>query len=93
MRTVFPNSSAGKEESSIYNKCGTMETHARHMLSPWICGLVIAGPDPQAVFLELVSERWPSRLAVLRVDDAFWSDWGVEHRILKDLHAMCGEPA
>ena len=41
--------------------------------------------------LELVSDRWPSRLAVLRVDDAFWSDWGVEHRILRDLHAMCGE--
>ncbi len=40
--------------------------------------------------LELVSEWWPSRLAVLRVDDAFWSDWGVEHRILRDLHAMCG---
>lgn len=41
--------------------------------------------------LELVSDRWPSRLAVLPVDDAFWSDWGVEHRILRDLHAMCGE--
>jgi mannose-1-phosphate guanylyltransferase len=43
--------------------------------------------------LELVSDRWPSRLAVLRVDDAFWSDWGVEHRVLRDLHALCGEPA
>lgn len=41
--------------------------------------------------LELVSERWPLRLAVLRVDDAFWSDWGVEHRILRDLHTLCGE--
>jgi mannose-1-phosphate guanylyltransferase len=38
--------------------------------------------------LELVSDRWPSRLAVLRVDDTFWSDWGAEHRILRDLHAM-----
>jgi mannose-1-phosphate guanylyltransferase len=38
--------------------------------------------------LELVSDRWPSRLAVLCVDDAFWSDWGVEHRILRDLQAM-----
>jgi hypothetical protein len=43
--------------------------------------------------LELVSDRWPSRLAVLPVDDAFWSDWGVEHRVLRDLHAMCGESA
>jgi mannose-1-phosphate guanylyltransferase len=41
--------------------------------------------------LEVVSDRWPSRLAVLSLDDAFWSDWGVEHRILRDLHAMCGE--
>lgn len=41
--------------------------------------------------LELVSAQWPSRLAVLRMDDASWSDWGVEHRILRDLHAMCGE--
>ncbi len=40
--------------------------------------------------LELVSDRWPSRLAVLRVDDASWSDWGVEHRILRDLHMMGG---
>jgi mannose-1-phosphate guanylyltransferase len=38
--------------------------------------------------LELVSDRWPSRLAVLRVDDAFWSDWGVEHRILRDLRTI-----
>jgi mannose-1-phosphate guanylyltransferase len=38
--------------------------------------------------LELVSVSWPSRLAVLRVDDAFWSDWGVEHRILRDLHTI-----
>jgi mannose-1-phosphate guanylyltransferase len=40
--------------------------------------------------LELLSDRWPSRLAVLRVGDAVWSDWGVEHRILRDLHAMGG---
>jgi mannose-1-phosphate guanylyltransferase len=40
--------------------------------------------------LELVSDRWPSRLAVLPVGDAFWSDWGVEHRILRDLRAMGG---
>jgi mannose-1-phosphate guanylyltransferase len=38
--------------------------------------------------LELVSDRWPSRLAVLRVDGAFWSDWGVEHRILRDLRTI-----
>ncbi|MFZ5863836.1 MAG: sugar phosphate nucleotidyltransferase [Nitrospirota bacterium] len=38
--------------------------------------------------LELVSDRWPSRLAVLRVHDAFWSDWGVEHRILRDLRTI-----
>ncbi len=38
--------------------------------------------------LELVRETWPSRLAVLRVDDAFWSDWGVERRILRDLRSM-----
>jgi mannose-1-phosphate guanylyltransferase len=41
--------------------------------------------------LEMVSAQWPSRLAVVRIDDAFWSDWGVEHRILRDLHTMCGE--
>jgi mannose-1-phosphate guanylyltransferase len=41
--------------------------------------------------LELVSDRWPSRLAVLPIDEAFWSDWGVEHRILRDLRAMGGE--
>jgi mannose-1-phosphate guanylyltransferase len=38
--------------------------------------------------LELVSERLPSHLAVLRVDDGFWSDWGVERRILRDLRTM-----
>ncbi|MFZ5876368.1 MAG: sugar phosphate nucleotidyltransferase [Nitrospirota bacterium] len=40
--------------------------------------------------LELVSDRWPSRLAVLPIDDAFWSDWGVEHRVLRDLHVLSG---
>lgn len=38
--------------------------------------------------LELVSEMWPSHLAVLRVDDGSWSDWGVERRILRDLRTM-----
>lgn len=38
--------------------------------------------------LELASEMSPSPLAVLRVNDASWSDWGAEHRILRDLHAM-----
>lgn len=40
--------------------------------------------------LELVSETCPSRLAVVRVEDAPWSDWGAEHRILRDLRAMDG---
>ncbi|MFZ5861988.1 MAG: sugar phosphate nucleotidyltransferase [Nitrospirota bacterium] len=38
--------------------------------------------------LELISDRWPSHLAVLPIDDAFWSDWGVEHRILRDLYVL-----
>lgn len=41
--------------------------------------------------LETVSERCPSRLAVLRIDNALWSDWGAAHRILRDLRAMCGD--
>lgn len=42
--------------------------------------------------LELVSEMWPSHLALLRVDDGSWSDWGVERRILRDLHTMSACP-
>lgn len=38
--------------------------------------------------LELVSEMLPSHLAVLRVEDGSWSDWGVERRILRDLRTM-----
>lgn len=38
--------------------------------------------------LELVSEILPWHLAVLRVDDASWSDWGVERRILRDLRTI-----
>lgn len=38
--------------------------------------------------LELISDRWPSRLAVLRVEDGTWSDWGVESRVIRDLRAM-----
>lgn len=38
--------------------------------------------------LELVSDWCPSRLAVVPLDDACWSDWGVEHRILRDLRRM-----
>jgi mannose-1-phosphate guanylyltransferase len=38
--------------------------------------------------LELVGNWCPSRLAVVRLDDACWSDWGVEHRILRDLYLM-----
>lgn len=38
--------------------------------------------------LELVSEMLPSHLAVLRVDDGSWSDWGVERRILRDLRTI-----
>ena len=38
--------------------------------------------------LESVSEMLPSHLAVLRVDDGSWSDWGVERRILRDLRAI-----
>lgn len=40
--------------------------------------------------LELVSDWCPSRLAVVPVDDASWSDWGVEHRIVRDLYKMGG---
>jgi mannose-1-phosphate guanylyltransferase len=40
--------------------------------------------------LELVSDWCPSRLAVVRLDDVFWSDWGVEHRVLRDLHTIRG---
>ena len=38
--------------------------------------------------LELVSEMLPSHLAVLRVDDGSWSDWGIERRILRDLRTI-----
>ncbi len=38
--------------------------------------------------LESVGNWCPSRLAVVRLDDACWSDWGVEHRILRDMYLM-----
>jgi mannose-1-phosphate guanylyltransferase len=38
--------------------------------------------------LELVSDWCPSRLAVVRLADATWSDWGVEDRIVRDLRRL-----
>jgi mannose-1-phosphate guanylyltransferase len=50
---------------------------------------VYQGVPPVSVsrgILELVSDWCPSRLALVRLDDTCWSDWGVEHRVLRDLH-------
>jgi mannose-1-phosphate guanylyltransferase len=41
--------------------------------------------------LESVSDWSPSRLAVVQLEEAFWSDWGVEQRILRDLYLMGGD--
>ncbi|HXN07146.1 MAG TPA: sugar phosphate nucleotidyltransferase [Nitrospiria bacterium] len=36
-------------------------------------------------FSDLVLQKFPSRLLVLRIKDVFWSDWGNETRVLETL--------
>lgn len=38
--------------------------------------------------LEMVARQYQTRLAVLSVASVSWSDWGSEHRVLKDLRRL-----
>ena len=43
---------------------------------------------PSANFSKYVLERIPHHLNVLEVPDVYWSDWGDEHRISKDIERI-----
>jgi mannose-1-phosphate guanylyltransferase len=54
---------------------------------------VYQGVPPVSVsrgILQSVSHWCPSRLAVIRLDEASWSDRGGEHRLLRDLSILEG---